>query len=353
MAYSNGYDQSAVITALATRLGFRQPLGSGVPTLTSGVKTTDSGRYYQDFHALVTVNNIKSVMEQSAASDSDLNTYLDDLEKAAIMRALNGVFNGPEVIQQTRLFTRYGLNDQLITNSGLFVGHEIDVAGVFDIGVQLDAVYLFLNGAATFNIYLFKDGKVTSEWTQSVTTIANEILTVTLTDRVLKQGKYYLGYFQNDLGSVKAYQEQTKRWNNGYLFNARPVQMNASGVVLDKNTRSYPFPPYGINADISTFKDHTEQIKKKAAQFDELIGLQMAYMVIEQVIYTTRSDKEERILKDQLTQIGIQFDLNGAAPITDSPQIIGLKQRIDRETKKVKEAFYPKNKSQSVNLAEC
>lgn len=349
MAYSNGYDQSAVVTALATRLGFRQPVGG--PTLTDPVKQSDSGRYFQDFHALVTVDNIKSTMEQSGATDSDLSTYLTTLKSACIMRTLNGVFNGPDIIQQVRLFTRRGYNDQLVANTGFFVGYEIDVAKKSDAAVQIDSVYFFMNGARTFVFYLFKDGKQTPEWSQSVTSAQNEIVQVDLTDKILKQGKYYLGYFQDDLGIVQAYQEQIEQWSATYIFNARPVQMKGlGGTTFDRNNRQYPFPPFGFNADISSFKDHTDQIKKKAAQFDELIGLSMAYMILEQSIYATRSNGTERILKDGVSQMGAQLDLNGAAPISDSPKIAGLKTRIDREIKKVREAFYPKPQAQTVNL---
>jgi hypothetical protein len=79
----------------------------------------------------------------------------------------------------------------------------------------------------------------------------------------------------------------------------------------------------------------------------------MAYQVIEDIVYSVQSDKTERVLKDQLAKVGMQMDLNGAAPISDSPQVIGLRQRIERETKRVKNAFYPNPKAQTVNFAEC
>jgi hypothetical protein len=352
MAYSNGYDLTAVNTALASRVGFRQPLGSGVPTLSAPVIATDSGRYYQDFHSLVTVQNIKATMEQVNASDSDLNTYLINLKKAAIQRCLNGVFTGPQVIDEGRIFRRYGTNDQLITNSSLFVGYEIDVAETQDAGVQIDALQLYFDSAVTFNVYLFKDGKLSAEWTQSVTTVANQITEVTLTDKVLAKGKYYLGYFQNDIGSAKAYREQVECWNESYYYGAKAVQCASTGATtFNREQRSYTMQPAGLNADISSFKDHTLQIKRKAAMFDELQGLTLAYMVIEQIIYSTRSNKDERIFKDQLDRVGIQLDLNGVAPISDSPQIMGLRQRIEREVQTVLKSFYKKPKS--VIVSRC
>lgn len=352
MPYSNGYDLTAVITALTTRIGFRQPTDSGAVTLTDPVKQSDSGRYYQDFHALVTVNNIKSVMEDANADATKLNAYLDSLEKGIIARCLNGLFTGPEIIEQVKLYQRTGYNDRPIEDTANFVGFEIDVAKKFDTGVQIDALTILLNGAKTFNIYCFKDGDPTVQWTQSVTTVANVPKTVLLTDKVLGQGKWFIGYFQEDLGLVNAIREQVECWAKTLLFNARSMQAPKTGATsFDRNSRyQTTFDNYGLNLEISSFKDHTQQIVRKAAAFDELIGLQMAYGVIEQVIYAVRNNGTERILKDQLDKIGIQLDLNGAAPISDSPQVMGLKQRIERELKKVKGQFYPASKAQTVSV---
>lgn len=349
MAYSNGYDLTAVMTALENRIGFRQPLGSGAPTLTSDVTTTGSGRYFQDFHSLVTVENIKQTMEQAGASDANLITHLQNLRKAAIMRALNGVFTHQQ-IEQVKLFTRHGYNDQLVNNSGLFVGYLIKVADTSDVGVQIDALHVYLDSAKTFNVYLFKDGEPDPVYTMEVTTVANKVTEVALTEKIIGRGKYYLGYFQNDIDTAKAYREQVASWAGTNMFCADPMQAASTGATsFNRENISYPAEPYGLNVEMSSFKNHTLQIKRKAGMFDELIGLTLTYSAIEQMLYAVRSNSTERILKDELEKVGIQIDLNGVAPISDSPQVMGLKQRIERETKAVKKAFYPEPKAQIVS----
>lgn len=348
---TNGYDHTAVLTALENRIGFRQPLGSGVPTLTSAVTTTNSGRYFQDFHALVTVQNIKQVVDQTGTiSEANLITHMGDLRKAAILRALNGVFV-KQILEQKKLFIRYGQNDDTITADGLFTGYEIDIADAPDAAVQLDALHLYFDAAATFNVYLFKDGELSPVSTIAVTTVANKVTEIIpSSDVVMSRGKYYLGYFQADTGAAKAYKEQVDHWNAGNIFRATPFTADATGATaFDRDERSYPAEPYGLNAEVSSFRNHTTQIKRKAAMFDELIGLMLAYDVIEKFIYTTRANAEERVIKNELDKVGIQLDLTGAAPISDSPQVMGLKQRIVRETNSVKQAFYPEFKSQVVS----
>lgn len=352
MAYTNGFDSVAVLSALADRVGFRQPVGTGAPTLSTAVTTANSGRYFQDFHSLVTVENIKATMPTPAATDAQLITYLTDLRKAAIMRAMNGVFNDDTMLEQVRVFTRIGLNDQLAPNNGKFVGYEINVADKPDAAVQIDALFLYLNEAATFNVYCFKDGKQAAEWTKEVTTVADEITEATLDGKVLGRGRWYIGYFQDDLGSAQAYIEQPDCFADTKLFGIDALMCDATGATtFDREQRSYTALPYGLNMDISSFKDQTTPIKRKAAMLDQLIGLTMAYMVLEQIVYAVRSNSTERILRDQISQIGMNLDLNGTAPISDSPQVQGLKQRIDRETHNVRENFYPEKSS--VIVSRC
>jgi len=346
MAYSNGYDLTAVYAALKNRVGFRQPIGPGVPTLSDAVTTTNSGRYFQDFHSLVTVKNIQKTMELETASDAQLITYLGELRQSAIMRALKGVFTVPEVVDQVLLFNRYGSNDELIENDSKFIGFEINVADKPDVAVQIDALRLYFDSAKTFNIYLFQDGNPTALMTQSVTTVADKVTEALLTaERIIGRGKYYLGYFQADIEDAKAYREQVDCWNKACFFSAEPIEADATGATtFDRDQISYT-QPQGLNVEISSFFDQTSHIKRKAAAFDELIGLTFAYAVIEQIIYSAQLNSTEAVLKDQLTQAGIQLEMQGAAPISDGPRITGLKQRIEREARSVRESFYPRPKS--------
>jgi hypothetical protein len=351
MAYSNGYDVTAVYAALENRVGFRQPDGAGAPILTGAVTTTNSGRYFQDFHSLLSVDNIKMTMELAGASDAQLVTHLQNIRKAAIMRSLNGVFTGKQVIDQVRLFSRYGKNDDPITNTGLFIGYELNVAEKPDAAIQIDSLYVYLDSAITFNIYLFKDGDLAPIMTQAATSVANKITEIALSsERVIGKGRYYLGYFQNDLGAAKAYREEVDCWSRTRVFGYQAISAASTGATtFNRNEVSYLGEPPGLNAEISSFVDHTLQIKRKAAVFDELIGLTLAYSVIEQIIYSVRSSGGERILKEQIDKLGIQLELTGSVPVSESPQIMGIKQRIERETATVRSSFYKQQKAIVIN----
>ncbi len=361
-SYTNGFNYARVMNAMLGRIGFRQPTISDYAIVEAGNIASASGRYFDDFHALVRIKNLKDTMEDAGISNTNFNAYLESLKRSVIMRCLNGTLNVPEQIERTLMYNRSGYNDVEIYNTGLFVGYEINTPKDDSIAVQIESATLLFDRDALIPLYLFKDGKKTHIWTQDVEVEGNEATVVNFSDLVLnyisqstKGSRFYLGYFQNEIGGARAIREQYDCWNPQRCFWAKPVTAAQIGedTNFDRNNRSWGYDTNGINLEITTFRDHTNAIVRKAHLFDDLVGLQMAYTIMEQVIYCLRSNPSERVLKDQIDKLGAQLDLNGGVPVNDGPKITGLKQRIDREMQRVRAGFYPKPKAQTVNLDQC
>lgn|GEM_PF-1347085 len=356
--YSNGFNLDLVMAALFGRIGWRQPTMAGSPVLNSANLLTKSGRVFQEgFHALVTVANAKAIMEEPGATDQAFNSYLEGLQRSIILKAVTSVFNQPEFLTQGLLFDRTGENDQVIVNGNNFVGYRLKVPPVTDIALQIDSVSLYFDRDVTFDLYLFQDNRKTPVWIQSVSAIGKQQTVINLPDLVLNYitnvqmgGSFYIGYFQTDLGSAQAFDEQRCRVNR-YPFGWEAIES-------PKNTGEYDFDrvtgrssrTYGLNLNTSTFRDHTQQIVRKAALFDNLIGLQMAAMIIEETIYTTRSNSTERGLKDGLEKGMAYMDLNNAMPVSDAPRVVGLQKKMAEELARVRKGFFPGQKTQTVSL---
>ncbi len=360
--YTNGFDLQKTIEALLGRLGWQQPTVEGAPVLDTTNKDSKSGRYFNDgtFHAIVSPVNIKASMEDPKATDAQINDELQKLQKAAILRALQDVFKDPEVISQAMVYERYPMNEMPLSNNHYAVGYEIMVASRYDTTVQVQNAVLYFDQDVQFTLFLFKDGQKAPVWQQTVQANANTGTIIPLQDLYIsystatsRGSRYYLVYFQDELGTARAIQEQVEDWNKTTVFGAVPFYAHANALNFDRNNKMYPWLPAGINLEISAFKDWTQEIIKKPALFDQLIGLYMAYMVIEKMVYAVRSNGNERVLKDQMDRVGIQLDLTGAAPISDSPKVKGLLQKIEAEVKQVKDAFTPKQKPQTVSLTCC
>lgn len=352
--YSNGFKYSEVLTAMLSRLGWRQGTVT-VPTLTSANKTTGSGRYFNDFHALVTVKNIKDTVEDPDISDSDFNTYLQDLQEAVISECLNRVFSPKYFDEPKMLFDRLdGESSQ--ANSGLFVGYKIRPANDNDVTVQVNSLTLLFDGAATFNIYLFHEKKATALKTQSVTTVANQQVKVDLTEWYLSAlngsttgGSFYIGYFQDDLGSVKAINEDAD-WNyNTFCFKYESAYCDiVSSTTINSDGYSGSVTN-GLNLEVSSFRDYTKKIIRNVSLFDNVIGYGMAVKVLEGIIYSTSaSNGNERALKEVIAEA--TYDLTGVIPVAGTAKKKSLRDDYNSALEVLHSNFFPNPKAQTINL---
>jgi hypothetical protein len=358
--YTNGFSQQRVVDALKGRLGWKQPnysIFGTAPVLNSDNTQSASKRYFNDgsFHPLVTIDNYKATIEETTIEDDALNNKLEDLQSSIIMQFLSQVFNEPELIDNTELFERSLNNNQLINNAGKFVGIRFKLAPG-TVAMQIKSIALYFNEAANFQLYLYHDTKKDPLWTDAVSVLANDqTIHIPTTELILndagqyKSGSFYLGYYQDQLGTAKAYWEQYRR-NKSFAFDYQFFEAELSGD--DFNRVSVPFTSinFGLNAEVATFHDHTQKILRNAALFDNLQGLQMAYHICKQLIFCVRSNANERILKDAYDKMGIQYELEGKVPISDVPKSTGLQDRINKELQRLKESFFPKPKAQSVSL---
>lgn len=344
--YSNGF-KSTVVNALLSRLGWMQPTRTGY-ALDSFNTTSVSGRYFNDgsFHAIVTPENVRQAQEDAEITVGEFNAFLLTLQKASIMKALNAVFNKNERLERALLFERFGRNDYKFTNTGAFVGILLRPGRKEGLSIQVNSVSLYFDSNVTFNLYLFHEAKKTPVWTQSVTAVADEQTVINFSEVIVnylennKSGNFYLGYFQSDLGTAKAYNEIVERFNPTYNFAMYPVEMEAlPGNYINRNKINYTYSTHGLNVDISAFRDHTQRILTNPYLFDNLIGLNMAAMVIEMINNSTRENKTQRITQEQSQKL--YTDLQLAGPTDDFPYMAGLKNQIAREVKRVKEEFFP------------
>ncbi|WP_346320773.1 hypothetical protein [Chitinophaga sp. YIM B06452] len=348
-----------VIQALFGRVGFRQPTQSGSPVITPENKKCDSGRFFQDYHAIVSPENIKATAEDPALDDAKLNTYLKDLQESAIAAVLDGIFSVPEIIEQ-RLELIRGTEEVVpVANQGLFVGRQIRVVPDPTILVRVTQAALFFNGVATFNLYLFHNLKKTSLYSKEVTTEANSQVVTKLgwdlsyMAAAYKTGVFFLGYFQDDLGGVQAVDERAC-WYAGNCYDSTgmaAVRNPAPEVDFVRTTPQLSSVAYGLNLEFTSGKDYTEIILNNVAAFDKAIGLQMAAMVVEKIINSVRSNKTERITREIADRLYI--DLNQAMPTVEMPYSYGLKKQLDRELMRLHNNFFPKDTITAKTVPAC
>ncbi|TAN17233.1 MAG: hypothetical protein EPN37_07205 [Chitinophagaceae bacterium] len=351
---TNGFDTAKVLTALMGRMGWRQEGTS--PVLNEANLLSNSGRYFQDFHAIVTIQNVLSTMAEVAANDADFNAYLQSLQQSVIMAALNAVFIKPQLVESVLLFERGLYNPRIVNNGSNFVGFQLRVAPG-DYAMQINSITLEFNQDVTFNLYLYNQGRLAPIWTKSVSAKANDETVIDITDLIFKHssednkgGLFYLGYFQSELGTAQAIQQNFFRWNVGKVYMAQSFEAKDHGDgTFDKVFIFRNYMNFGLNFELSVFRDYTKTIIQNSYLFDELIGLHMAAKVMENVIFSERSNKTQRISKENESQI--YTDLNQAMATEEIPFNVGIKTKIQREIKKVYTNFFPQ--PETVTTTPC
>lgn len=342
------FRSTLAIDSLFTRVGWQQPTSSEYAILTGNNLVSLSGNYFTDYHKAVTVKNIKETQEDESISDADFNSMLERMQKGAINRVLNGIFNKDIVIEDTQLYIRENLRyTKEVENTGLFVGIHLDVAPNPSYAVSINNLSLLFNGVSTFNMYCYHSakGKI---WTKSVTTLDGVETVVNVDDLILsiseatyKGGEFYLGYFQDDLGSVKAIDYTDADMVKGIVFCAEGFNADKTGVeTYDVQTLVETNLNYGINLELSSHRDFTGIIKRNSSAFDEAIGLQMAIDCLEIIVNSTRSNATERMTKEQVIQI--YNDINLKDGVENMPYTGGLRQRLHREVSRLSQNFLPK-----------
>lgn len=346
------YQVDRILNALFGRVGWKQPTQSEYAILDEDNAKSSSGRYFQSAHAAVTIKNIKETQQDEDISDADFNLYLVDLQKSAILKTLSAVFNQPEVIETGTIF---GREPNLATtsqgNTGKFVGYKVKVAEKTDYSNALSRAILLFDEDVAFELKCFVDNKDQALWTKAVTARANEATIVDIDDLVLSwMGKYgatstfYIGYFQDDLGTAKAINEPVSSWMQGLLWDADSMFATSNGVKFNLPYTEDSLTK-GLNLEFTSYRDFTSRIIANKALFDEAVSLQVACDAIELILSSTRSNGTERMAQEQLADL--HSALNQELATNERPYTPGLKVKYAREIEKLQKAFFGNPKIES------
>ena len=346
-------------SGLYKRLGWREPTKTGYTSLLDADNlATASGLYFQDFNPLITVENVKESQPDPGIPDANFNIYLDNLQKSVILKVIDLVYRVKnDLIEEFLLFDNENVITKTIDNGTDFVGYEINLAKLKNIAAQINKIILEFDGAATFTLYLYHSTKQEAIYSQSVTSAENIAEIVTPTEEWIMQydsleikgGKYYIGYYQSDLGSVKAI---NRNWNNAALMadssylGFTPIKATPNGTALfDLDDISYVSETYGLNFDISSFYNYTSQILENKHLFNNAIGYAMAVEVLKLIVTSTRSNRAERMSEESIAAFA---ELYGVPQKEDLPLTIGVEGILDNEIKKLQNNLFKKEQIKTV-----
>lgn len=363
MAISNGFDEALVIPALTKRKGWTQPSATFPLTLAGDVITNDSGLPYNRDHAACSPITLWKAQEDSAINTANFNEYLLGLQAAVIMDALNGIFMMPQIIEKPRsIFSKnFRTAYKPIPNTGDFCGWQINVAEG-DYAVKIDAVALIMSGACAVTLYLYNDVVAAPLWTQVITVPAAASQVVVNIDNLIlhysddthKTGTFFFGYYQDEIAAqnvtaLDVYLDSFNSYNMlGYQCFQAVSDYAAKTFVRSMYQTNYR--TFGLNLEISSYRDFSNTIVRNASQFDRLLGMCMTAKCITEVMTSNRTSGGQLMNEQQMDMLFKTLEGSIQNPNTRTefavniPYRTGLKNKIEREMWRMTQTFMPDEK---------
>jgi hypothetical protein len=333
--------QNSVKTSLFGLIGWRQSTVTGMPTVDAANLATSSGLYFQDFSSLLSIQNIYRCQEDAAISDANFNTLLANMTKAATLKVLNAVYTDADFIENSVVYPFENDWIEKLENDTAFVGFRFTLPNRKDLAFTINQVFTAFDGVDSLTLYLFHSSKKTPLQTKVITT-AEDSEIVTGLDWVLSPfdyagGRFYIGYNRGHLiaKAVNRKFEQAQTKTKFKTFNIEPVIVygHDSATLFDVNDVDVEDETYGLNFDISVFKDYSNIVVQNKNRMVNAIGYQLAADVLDLILKSVRSNRIQGITEGQ-----VLFELEGLIS-PDVPKTVGISKKLTNEIESLKTAF--------------
>jgi len=297
---------------------------------------SDSGLYYDDFHPLLTTENLDAIAPEGV----DLNDWLTEKTKAAITKLIGKVFIQKKLGQYTkdlfkeiRLYDGAGSLRNKVIKNGRFVGFELVLKRATNVIVNIDYIgWQFDTLQNPLTIYLYhssqEDAIATIDLDVSKT-ISSQFQKISQTIEYFNGennpgGSYYLGYYEDDLvgqaiqiegdlsmpcGSCNRNSyENWHKWNE--YVKVTPMFVNSSalnGIKLwDIENNNYDSTNFGLNLIMTASCDITDFICNHKEIWNDALGKNVAVDVLAEAAYSQRINRLKNVAQDL-----ILMELNG------------------------------------------
>lgn len=325
-------------------VGFRQSPITSYAVVDSDNQASDSGLFFQDGSPMVTIKNIKDTQQDIEGDAAAFNAYLKQLQEATIIESCRKIVRGEsDFIQSANLYPYEKSFKTTIDPLSKFVGFEIEPYICSKIILRVPWIELSFDSAATFDVHLFNSNLKDPIETKSVTVVAGESTIIDLgwfvaDDIKYKGGKFYLGYFQDDLSGAKAFEkdyELSSLQVSTKYYSIEPIEVDQTAEVLDITTATKITLTHGLNLGIETYNDYTELIIRNKNLFWDVIQLQMAEKCLNIFKTSTRSNRTDR-QTDQFKDL--YLELYGDA----NHGIVGIEGSLKRSVEDLRKMLFRK-----------
>lgn len=341
------FDVTITQQGLTGLVGIRQPLNPAYQFVDVINQASASGRYLDDLPAFK-VEYFKDTQDYSQATDAELNDLLRSTQDGAISTVVQHVFGDGSYIDRNVLYSQ--ANTRQTPESTIkdgFVGFELQPSPKKDLAFEITDVRLEFSGTGTLKLLLFATSENAPIFTQDVT-ISSTSQVETL-DWVINnttggyKGKFYFGYiYDGSLIPFKRNYENADFINDLTNLGVQKVfKEGATDVeIFDLENLDGLSENTGLNPDITVYNDYTDLVLQNKRLFAHAIQLQWAVNIMQRYISTTRSNKNERIVKDVLAALGGTNNQNSTVKIVGLRDLLNAElSRLKKTTKELREGY--------------
>ena len=284
---------------------------------------------------------------------SPVNAWIQNKQYASINKLCNQLFTDKKMNESAKTFLDSvqiidgaGRLQDTATAGSKFVGFEIDLKRINNIKAVINQIGLQFTSIQTgLTIYLFHSSQKTAVGTWSLTSSAansfdwlsatsattgtNEMHYVNYSGNINSGGKYYIGYFEDDItGSaiVKsdcACEDVRYKWSKWATI--RPIEISSGDLdgtnLFDIDAIGYSDTNYGLNLSFSVKTDITEMMVGRKELFVNALGYQFANDMIQGMVFNP--DSRINKMQDTATRNAVTYEWSG----TDNPN--SIKKRLD------------------------
>lgn len=298
------YNASTLKSSLLSLIGWQQNIDPTGTQLT-GILTSDSGLYYNDFHPLLTIDNLESIAPDYTRITSPTQTFSQWLQaktEAGIVQAIEAwvsrkskLSTGNSLIERNKLFNATGRIEDTITDTGKVVGIEIAPKQASTTKVQIEKIGLqFTATENPITIKLFSADQKAAVQTEAVNyTGAGSVQWVDVNWEIDGDKTYFLAYDQADVTTtaINGVKDYTAQGNGIEAYPTSKFFMSSAFAVdgdvstlwdISQHTYSYD-TNYGLNIQYSVYCDYTDLIVEQKNLFKTAIGLQVAILLLEEM----------------------------------------------------------------------
>lgn len=314
------YRADTIKTKFINLLGWRHHHSPVEFTIKDELTKSETGQYYQDFHPLLTLDNIRSVAPEFDEGNDSFSDWLKIKTEASILKAVETFYSTKladktirNILESKVLFDGAGRLTDVVRNTNSLVGFEIIPVRADGATLKIEKVGLQFNQNGKFTLYLFHSSSpepiktIEVDYTKNggIQWIEAELYLPYISESTDAGGSWFLFYNQTELPDGMMAIEKNRDWSKEPCRSCSSSEY-ASWQAWSRYLEVHPFKTpapvemkmwdiednlytyttnYGLNLKVTMECDLTDIIVEQRRSFQNVIGLQVAADMIREFAY--------------------------------------------------------------------